>query len=83
MEGSANPVGGVVLVRVVALDLQKQTIHTSGCGQLEWVWFNLSGCCYLQVYLIVSKVGGEEGGVSVQDVFQQLCEERERESATV
>ena len=51
--------------------------------QLEWVWFNLSGCCYLQVYLIVSKIGGEEGGVSVQDVFQQLCEERERESATV
>lgn len=32
VEGSANPVGSVLLVRVVALDLQKQTIHTSGCG---------------------------------------------------
>ena len=35
------------------------------------------------MYLIVSKVGGEEGCVPVQDVLQQLEEEREGVSCSV
>ena len=39
--------------------------------------------CYVQVYLIVSKVGREEGGIPVQDVLQQLGKGREGVSCSV
>ena len=64
-----------------------------GVVQRVWVWCNVCVCgatCVgvvqrvrVLVYLIMSKVGREEGGVPVKDVLQQLCEERERVSYSV